>query len=91
MASFAGQTLSFIDHATNCLARKSVLQANLSNKISVLSATKDITATLLLHVTFIRDLGPTGSDPGLFPQDYKAWRITSSVTQDGVLVLVSRG
>ena len=62
--------LSFIDRATNVSGRTSVLQANLSNKINVFSS----------HSW---NLGPTGSDTGLFPQEsthvnnylgYPRWR-----------------
>ena len=35
---FCSSELSFIDHATNCYGPRSVLQANLSNKINILSA-----------------------------------------------------
>ena len=63
--------LSFIDRVTNVFGRTSVLQAHLSNKINFFSA----------HSW---DLGPKGSDTGLFPR----MRITILVTQDGVQLLV---
>ena len=54
--SFEVKKLSIIDHATNLFGQRSVLQANISIKLSF----------GLLIVTFMR---PEGNDPGLFPQD----------------------
>ena len=61
--NFAVQKLSFIEHATSVFGPRSVLQANLSNLLIYL-------VCLLSHSW---DLGPTGSDSGLSPQDSTYW------------------